>query len=236
MDYALLGSIIISIIPSLILGYYIYNMDKVEKEPKGLLTKLFVGGILALLLTLLISDDLKLLLPNLMNADSKSIGVLFFYNFIGVALLEELCKWFFLGVCSWRDKNFNFLFDGIVYSAFVALGFATLENVLYSIAYSGELTVLLLRAVLSVPAHLFFGIYMGYFYGKAKMLKYNKKRYIPTLLLSLLVPFILHGFFDFCLSMEHKIYTIIYIIFMIVLYIISLKRVSKVSLNDKYLK
>ena len=236
MNFTLIGSIIISIIPAFILGFYIYNMDKVEKEPKGLLVKLFIGGVFAVLLTAIISDMMKLLLPNLTNLKSTDLEVQVFYNFILVALVEEICKWLFLIICSWRNKNFNFLFDGIVYSVFVALGFATLENIMYAIAYYGDLTILLLRAVLSVPAHVFFGIYMGYFYGKGKMLKHKKGKYISALFLSLIVPVILHGIFDFCLTGNHWSYIIIYILFMIVLYIISFKRVSKVSLNDKYFK
>jgi len=232
----LIGSIIISIIPSFVLGFYIYNMDKVEKEPKGLLVKLFIGGIFALLLTVIINDLLKLLLPNLMDLRSTSVVKQLFYNFIGVALVEELCKMLFLGVCSWRNRNFDFLFDGIVYSAFVALGFATLENIMYAIAYSGELTTLLLRAVLSVPAHVFFGIYMGLFYGRAKMLKYQKKNYILAILLGLMIPVLLHGIFDFCLSIDHIVYTIVYIVFMIFLYIISFRRVTRASINDKTIK
>ena len=52
--------------------------------------------------------------------------------------------------------RYNSNVDGIVYTSFVALGFATVENILYTI--SGGITTGIVRAVTTVPAHAFFGI------------------------------------------------------------------------------
>ena len=56
--------------------------------------------------------------------------------------------------------------DGVVYGVAVALGFATLENLLF-VARLG-LGVAWMRALFAVPAHALFGATMGYYAGRAK--------------------------------------------------------------------
>ena len=226
---------LIAFLPTILLGKYIYEMDKVEKEPGGLLFKLFVGGVAAVFLTLILSDLFELVLPRFEIVHSHHLLSLFFYNFITVALLEELCKWLFLYVGSWKDKNFNCLFDGIVYGVFVSLGFATLENLLYVASYKHDYMALILRALLSVPSHVFFGVFMGYFYGMAKKFKNKKKKYSNYILLSMVVPVLLHGVFDFCLSGNNWLYALAYVIFIFFLYILSFKKIKDISAHDKYI-
>ena len=124
----------LSLIPSVILCYYIYSKDVIEKEPISLLIKLFIAGIAAVFLVFIISDSLELIFPILTDS-SKSLKVLIIQNFLGVACIEEFCKWIFLLVCTWRNKNFNFLFDGIVYTVLVFLVFVYFEYLIifYSI-------------------------------------------------------------------------------------------------------
>jgi RsiW-degrading membrane proteinase PrsW (M82 family) len=56
------------------------------------------------------------------------------YNaFLVAALCEEVCKYLLLRIGSWRNRNFNYRFDGIVYGVSVAAGFAILENAFYLI-------------------------------------------------------------------------------------------------------
>ena len=188
--------ILITFLPSVLLGKYVYNMDKVEKEPTSLLIKLFIAGIFSVFLTLLISEFSEAIFP-FIDGEATDVKSIVIYNFIGVALIEEFSKWIFLFICTWKNKHFNFLYDGIVYGVFVSLGFATLENCLYVFQPNGGIGTALLRAILSVPAHAFFGVFMGYYYGIARMNKNQKKGYIFYILLSLLIPVFLHGTFDF---------------------------------------
>jgi RsiW-degrading membrane proteinase PrsW (M82 family) len=209
-------------------------MDKVEKEPTGLLMKLFIAGIGSVFLTLVISDFFEAAFP-IIKSDGTDLKSIMIYNFIGVALIEEFSKWIFLVFCTWKNKHFNFLYDGIVYGVFVSLGFATLENCLYVFQPDGGISTAILRAVLSVPAHAFFGVFMGYHYGIARMNKNQKKGYMFFLLLSLLVPILLHGIFDFCLSGDNILFIALYAVFVIVLYVVSFKRIKRLSKNDKYI-
>lgn len=225
----------LTILPSYLLGKYIYGMDKIEKEPVGLLFRLFVGGMLAVGLTISISHLAKDSFPILVS-DSTDIKTLLIYNFLGVALIEEACKWIMLFIFTWRNKNFNFLFDGIVYGVFVAIGFATVENFLYVFSEGGGIITALLRAVLSVPAHAFFGVFMGYYYGLSKMDHNRKKGFLLFMIMSLLIPILLHGIFDLCLSINKWEFIAVYVVFVLLLYSVSFKRIKHLSKNDRYIK
>lgn len=54
---------------------------------------------------------------------------IFVLAFLVVAAVEEGTKMCFLKLRTWNDWNFSHLFDGVVYSAFVSLGFAAFENI-----------------------------------------------------------------------------------------------------------
>ena len=86
----------LSVLPSILLGSYIYKNDKVEKEPKGLLVKLFLGGVGSTGLTIFLSGFLFRFFPILDTDESTNLFTLFISVFIGVALIEEFSKYFFL--------------------------------------------------------------------------------------------------------------------------------------------
>ncbi len=54
------------------------------------------------------------------------------------------------------NKNFDEPFDGIVYSVFVGMGFATAENLTFVMQWSSSLA--LLRMVSAIPAHFVFAV------------------------------------------------------------------------------
>ena len=91
-----------------------------------------------------------------MTATRVNYGIL---TAIFVGLIEEGSKFFFLYRFTWKDKAFNYRFDGIVYAVFVSLGFAALENVFYVFNYGTG--VALQRALLTIPGHMSFAVYMG---------------------------------------------------------------------------
>lgn len=108
-----------------------------------------------------------------------------------VALNEELFKLlaFMVGAFPWRF--FNEPMDGIVYAVLVSMGFATAENILYIHRFGAE--TILLRAFTAVPAHLVFGIIVGYYAGLAKFAEGKK---INILLYGFGLAVLLHGTYD----------------------------------------
>jgi len=221
----------LAILPSIIIGYSIYRSDKVEKEPITELLKAFLLGIVSAILTVFLSYLFGIIKINVTGI--KTLPGLFCYAMIGISLVEEGCKWFCTYFFLHKNKNYNYLFDGIVYAAFVSLGFATVENVIYSLV--GGLEAVLIRGVLTVPAHVFFAVFMGYYMSFAKVarLQEDKKNYVTFLTLSLLIPTLLHGFFDFLLLSEKGIFLVLFFFFVIFLYTISICQIRKLSSMER---
>ena len=80
-----------------------------------------------------------------------------------------------------------------IFMTIVGLGFGCIENVAYS--FGSGIIVMLLKGI-SI-GHAGYGFIMGWFYGK--MLKTKKKIYG---ILSFIIPWLLHGLYDFGLSKE----------------------------------
>jgi RsiW-degrading membrane proteinase PrsW (M82 family) len=185
--------LILAILPVIVLSVYIYHKDKYEKEPFGKLMLAFFLGILSI--------PLDLLVVGIINAVWEGSTV-FYSAFLEAGIPEEFCKWALFMLVIWRNKNFNEFFDGIVYAAFISLGFACLENLMYVIGsdtFGSAITTGVMRALLSVPGHFLFAVIMGYFLGMAKFRPDQRSKY---LILSLVCPMLAHGLFDYLLMLS----------------------------------
>ena len=164
--------LLLALAPACVLLFYIWKKDKSEKEPPGLLLLLFFGGVLSclpasILETLLITpieqafgfDDATTIAD---GGVSFVIGSFLEY-FFGVALVEEGLKFLVMFLLTHKSRHFNSLFDGMIYAIFVSLGFAAFENIFYVFDYG--VGTALVRAVMSVPGHMFFAVFMGYYYS-----------------------------------------------------------------------
>lgn len=220
---------IVSVLPVALLGMFIYKKDK-EKESTKLLIKLFVGGILSCLLVIIISAILELIFP-FFSLESENLNLLelIIYVFVGIALVEEVSKWIFVYKFSFNDKAFNEAYDMILYAGFVALGFACFENLLY--VYQNGITTGLIRAISAVPSHLCDGVFMGYYLSLAKISLLNKKKdlFKKNLILSIIVPIVLHGIYDYCLFTGNGIFAIIFLVFIILMYIYAFRKIKQLS-------
>ncbi len=228
--------LLLSVLPSYLLGKYVYQNDKVEKEPKNLLITLFIFGVISIIITLVITFVMKLLIPFFAEEPSGALNI-FIYYFIGVGLIEEFSKWIMLYIGTWNNNNFDYQYDGLIYAVFVSLGFATLENIMYVLGQQNFI-VAILRALVSVPGHAFFGVFMGYYYGLAKKDARKNKIFSKNtnLLLSILIPTVLHGLFDSLLTISANAGSdllipilLLYVVFVVILYIYSFNKIKKMS-------
>lgn len=214
----------IAVIPSVALCAYIYFKDKVEKEPLKLLITLFFLGIIITIPVYFVEQ----FLITTFNLWERTPLKIFILSFVAISLVEEGFKYLitFLGI--WKNKKFNYIYDGVVYAAFVSLGFALFENILY--VMNNPFNVGIQRAILSVPAHGFFSIISGYFLGLAKFNKFigYKKYKNRFLIFSFALPVLLHGFFDFLLFLNHENSLIVFYIFVVFMYIVSFLLIKKV--------
>lgn len=233
--------VFLAVLPTIILGNIIYKNDKIEKEPKSLLIKLAICGVISVILTLVLTSILGIIIPffnndNYLNLDALSLAI---YVFVGIALIEEFSKWIFTYIIAWKNKEFNHVYDAIVYSVFVSLGFATVENLMYVLfneTFAEAIRVALMRMVLSVPGHAFFGVMMGYYLGLAKLTYVNgiKNKSMRYLFFSILVPTICHFLFDYLLMVNFDFSFLVFLFFVIIMFsvaILKIKRLSKVTTN-----
>ena len=224
----------LAVLPVALLLVFVYSKDK-SKEPLSLLLELFFLGILSGIIVTEISHITRIIFPFYSKkiADMNFFEVLF-YSFIEVALVEELCKWIMIYIKGYNNQEFDEIYDIIVYAVFVSLGFALIENVTY-VFIRASLKTALLRAISSVPGHACFAILMGYYLSLAKQFHYKKKYNLEKkyLVLSILVPTLIHGIYDFCLMSRISILMFVFWSFVILLYIKSFITLREVSLANK---
>ncbi len=156
---------------------------------------------------------MEIFLASFSDRFQNDFALSFYDSFVVAGFTEELFKFAATVVLFYRNRNYNERFDGIVYAVFVSLGFAMAENFAYVYNPSiGGVQTALLRSVLSVPLHGFFGITMGYYLSLYKFEKYCHKRFIA---LALLMPLFIHGMYDFILMSNLYYLGFPYVIFLI---------------------
>ena len=228
-----------ALVPAAFLMVQVYRLDRIEKEPAGLLLKLALFGALSGLAAGAIEGALTRLLDVTLGGSTLRLVL---ENFLAVALVEEACKRWVVLKFAWRHPAFDYRFDAVVYCVFSALGFAALENILYVAEYGFAVAVS--RALLSVPGHCFFAVYMGIYLGQAKMAERAMQRYyieLPDespgqyLRASLLVPTLLHGFWDFSLSVGGWLMTVLFYLFVLAFFIDAYRKLRFAAGSDEQL-
>lgn len=222
-----------ALLPAIVLMGYIYKKDRVEKEPLSVILRVLVLGALSSVAAMFLEVFFEEILEVVVESDTTFFAVL--DTFLGVALIEELCKYYAFKIGAWKSKAFNYRFDAIVYAVAASLGFAALENVLY-VMDSGMDTAVL-RAFTAVPGHAIDGITMGLFLGPAKAwaLNGNKKKSKKYRRLAILIPVIEHGLYDVSLELGTDLMLLFWIVFVIGIDIWAFRTVRKLAREDQML-
>jgi protease PrsW len=200
--------LVIAFIPGLLWLSYIRYQDRASPEPKLLVAFVFFLGMAATLPASLGNSLLERWLTRDFLPTVQGMGLGRFSNegltilfnfllfFLIIGPIEELSKFLVVRLSIYYHPEFNEPIDALVYCAAAALGFASLENVLYALQEGQE--VLYLRALLSVPGHLLFSAIWGFGLARAK---FAGKSVLPSLFLAAF----LHGLYDFVLVAFSKL-------------------------------
>jgi protease PrsW len=187
----LLPLLVLALAPGIFWLWYFYHRDKYEPEPLSWIVIVYFLGIAVTIPVAIIEGIFGLFVSGLVIA------------VVVAPIVEEYGKYFVVRHTVYNSIEFNEPVDGIVYAAAAALGFATLENVIY--VFSSE-TVLdaigtgLVRAVLSVPGHALFSIMWGYALGRARFLPPAQRP--GVIAVGLIMAMVLHGLFNFLLIFD----------------------------------
>lgn len=192
---------ILSFAPGLFWLWFFYQQDVYEPEPLTLLARLYILGMAAAIIALLCEVFAGFVLTGIM------LTVV-----IGPAI-EECAKFFMVWKFAYGNPEFDEPMDGIVYATAAALGFATLENMIYFLGQSSLSSLMItgtFRAVLSVPGHALFSVFWGYGLGIAKFRPPGKKKTI--IFTGLALGIACHVVFNYLLAQSYLGFTILLLV------------------------
>ncbi len=188
--YERLIVLFVSLVPTLLLIWFVLYTDKKSKEPAKNTILCVLSGILTVALAGYVEN---LVMPFFSN------NVILTYVW---AFIEELSKIAIFFLFIFDNKYYDDIYDGIVYMALIALSFAGLENVMYAFSentISESISLSLMRDFTTIPLHVICGIIIGYFVSIGNFSKDKRKRKI-NFLLAILIPSLVHGTFNVLMS------------------------------------
>jgi protease PrsW len=227
----MLGLLVIAIAPAVALFLFFYLRDKYRREPIGVLLVTFALGAASLIPAAMTSLSLQ----KLTGWNSHTPGLLqaFLGAMIIVGLVEEGAKFIVVRFYAYHRPEFDEPYDGIMYSVMAALGFATLENIIY--IFSNGAGTGVMRALLAMPSHAFDGVLMGYFLGEAKFARDDRTgNWLSALGFGLAV--VAHGLYDFIVFTLDKapLMALSLITMAVLFWVIFFKATRKLSEQSPY--
>ena len=215
----------IVLVPGILWGWVFYHAQRYKKVYLPLLLVLFLGGMCSGLLALVLNHVVEkytifwpeALWPQII-VFGKFIPILSSGFWFLVGLNEEFAKILVLLAVVYPSRHLEEPFDGILYAAVVSVGFATLENFYYLDQFG--IAVVAARTIITIPAHAFMSVPMGYFVAKSRLLLESGNEtkfrfYFPmmTIIQGWIISAFLHGLYDFFLSlkMEREAYLQIFV-------------------------
>ena len=222
-----------AVIPAIVLLIRVYQLDRLEKEPAHLLAALVLLGVISTALASLTEQLGDLTLSFFLPEQHPLYPFLLYFGI--VAFSEEGFKYLLLKNRTWRSPHFNCQFDGVVYAASVSLGFALWENIGYVLRYG--LATAIARAITAIPGHACFGVFMGVLYGVAKRqaLSGDEPGSRRSRRLAVLLPALLHGLYDFIATKQTNGLSLIFVVFVAVLFIVAYRLAVSTARRDRYL-
>ena len=192
MDYLMV--IVPIVLPVIFWAAYHYYKDRHMPEPIGNLALSFGLGILSFYVGKLMYLGLDLIglrFDAFVLAESSRAGLLA-YSVLAIGGIEELAKLLPFLIVVLRFKAFDEPVDGIIYAAFIALGFACVENLQYLQYVTG--LEMIGRGFASPLVHIMFASIWAYYVGVA----FLQQRKLAIVVLNYLgLAALIHGIYDF---------------------------------------
>ena len=204
-------SAIAAIIPLIIYLFVILKYDRYDREISGLVLQNYLWGGLGAIFFALIGSSLIYYLLSFLIANQYQLEraeVIIIAPFV-----EEITKGLFLLIV-FSNKKFDSVTDGLVYGGAIGLGFGMTENFLYFIAFggtafSGWITIVIIRTLFSGIMHCAATAIFGAFLGYAKFKNIFYKITFPAI--GLFIAMFIHFAWNY--SVSYKSTTLIGCIF-----------------------
>ncbi|MFJ7973933.1 glutamic-type intramembrane protease PrsW [Psychrobacillus sp. NPDC096389] len=209
----------VAIAPALALLSYFYLRKEIAKEPSKLLLHSFIYGAILTFPILFIQHVIQ---------EEEIFSSLFLHQALVTSALEEFFKWLILVIAIYKHVEFDDPYDGILYGASVALGFATVENILFLLNFGMDEAFI--RALLPVSSHALFGVVMGYYLGRAKFSARKAKNEITY---AFLASFVLHTIYNSILIIK-GLELLLIVPFMLFLWVFGLSKAKKAHILSRH--
>ena len=219
--------IMLGLIPSIIWLLFYLQEDK-HPEPKEMVVKIFLYGLLMTIPTL----GIEIGLNKVFSFSHFSYVISLIINFfVIVALTEEVMKYLVIKLGVLNNPEFDEPIDAMIYMIIAALGFAAMENIalLFSVngALGQALLVLFGRFIGATFLHALCSANIGYFLALSFL---NEKSRFRFLFLGFGASILLHGFYDFAIKISggtNFIIPALIIAFLFLLVMAEFRRIKK---------
>ena len=241
LDFSkLLVVLLTTILPSVLMLSLILYSDRKSREPLAMILICILSSAFTICFSLII--DKLIVTLNIVNASmfpsQNSYSV---YRIMVLAGVEEYAKLLVLHLFLYKNKSYDDIYDGFVYSSIIALSFSVIETVMYVFrepTFSEMTSLAILRNFTSIPLHIVCGVIMGYFISLQKFSKTKKRKFL-NLLASLFAPTLVHTIYNVFFSMILMDYSnnilvlLIIIVFVLSIYFIGVMFIIKTNNLNK---
>lgn len=209
---SILWYILIALIPGLFWLWFFSRFDREQPEPKKLLARLFIWGMLATVPAIAFELGVDFFVG---YSTTTNLLVIILSALLIVAPIEEYLKFAVTKRLVWRHPAFDETIDGIIYCVVAGLGFATLENILVMIS-TGSSKAIILRFATATLMHALASGVVGYYLGLAKFNQEKEKNLISQ---GLAIAIILHGVYNIIAATETPISLFLLTLLIVIMYV-----------------
>ncbi|MBQ1496435.1 MAG: PrsW family intramembrane metalloprotease [Bacilli bacterium] len=230
--------LILTVVPSILLLMLILYSDRRSREPVLMILICLFSGAFTICLSLII--DKIIIKTHIFSGDlftyANSYNV---YRIMILAGVEEYAKLLILYIFLYRNRAYDDIYDGFVYSSIIALSFSLIETFMYVFSesnYSDMTSLAILRNFTAIPLHVACGIVMGYFVSLEKFAKTRKAK-LSNMIKALFMPTLIHTIYNVFFSVVSLSNTstssmLVVILFVLSIYFIGIMFIYKTySLN-----
>ena len=200
--------ILIALLPSTIWLLWYLRKDK-HPEPNIMILRVFIWGMLIAFPAILLENGFISLVQRIPLNETLKLFIIFF---LGVAVIEELLKFFVVKFRVLRTTHLDEPTDAMIYMIIAALGFAAIENILiltplFADNFVPTLGVVFSRFIGATLLHVLASSIIGYYLALSL---FQPQKKFPLLIHGFTLAVILHGFYNiFVVQLSERTYLII---------------------------
>lgn len=210
--------ILIAIAPGIFWLIFYRRKDREEPEPRRLVFKIFIWGMLATIPAAILEFIVDYVMP---YSSNETLSQIIWGTFLVIAPIEEYLKYLVIKRKIYRHPEFDERLDGIIYGTIAGLGFASLENIMAAIGEGPS--IILFRFFTATLMHALASGILGYYIGRAR---FNPRREGSLIRRGFLIAVIIHGFYNFVIIIGVNI-TIPFLVILILGTFITLNQLIK---------